>query len=227
MSQTQSYLDARPTGRRTIGLAIAAVLHVILVYGLVTGLGRKVIEVIKQPIETKIIEEVKPPPPPPPENLPPPPKLAAPPPPYIPPPEIKIQTPPPVEQTITAVTQEKPPAPSAPVIQKPVEAPPAKIVAPPPAPKPRLRTGVQPIYRPPISDLLAAYPRQARREGITGHVLLRLTVNPAGDVINVVVRDAQPKRVFDRAAIDYVQRFKFEKGEDEFDVDQEIEFRLE
>ncbi|MBK1612429.1 energy transducer TonB, partial [Rubrivivax gelatinosus] len=33
------------------------------------------IEVIKAPIETKIIEEVKPPEPPPPENLPPPPKF--------------------------------------------------------------------------------------------------------------------------------------------------------
>ncbi len=145
---------------------------------------------------------------------------------FVPPPEVKIEAPPPA-QTITAVVAEAPKAPL--VIQKPVEAPPAPKPAPPPppAPKPRLRTGVQPIFRPPVGDLLAAYPRQARREGITGKVLLRMTVSPAGDVINVVVRDANPKRVFDKAATEYVQRFKFEKGEDEFEVDQEIEFRLE
>ena len=226
MPQTQSYLDAGPSRGRTIGLVVAVLFHVLLIYALATGLGRKVIEVIKQPIETKIIEEVKPPPPPPPEAPPPPPKLAAPPPPFIPPPEIKVQTPPPVQPTITAQVQETPPPPTPAVIQKPVEAPKAPVAAP-PAPKPRLRTGVTPTYRPPISELLAAYPRQARREGITGKVVLRLTVSPAGDVVNVVVREANPKRIFDRAATEYVQKFKFEKGDDEFEVDQEIEFRLE
>jgi protein TonB len=50
-------------------------MHVLLGWALVTGLAQRMIEVIKAPIETKIIEEVKPPPPPPPpENLPPPPK---------------------------------------------------------------------------------------------------------------------------------------------------------
>jgi protein TonB len=224
MPPSNSYLDARPAGRRSIGLAIAVAFHVIMIYALVTGLGRKVIEIIKQPIETKIIEEVKPPPPPPPEAPPPPPKLSAPPPPFIPPPEIKIQTPPPVEPTITAVTQEKPPAPAAPVIQKPVEAapaPPPPRPAPPP-PKPRLRTGVNPIFRP----ASPTYPRQLLREGITGSLVLRLTVSPAGDVIAVKVIQADPKRVFDKAAIEYVQQFKFEKGEDEFEVDQPISFNI-
>ena len=69
----------RSPGKHPIGLGVVVVGHVILGYALVNGLGHKIVEVIKAPIETKIIEEVKPPPPPPPENLPPPPKMALPP----------------------------------------------------------------------------------------------------------------------------------------------------
>ena len=57
------------------------------------GAGR--VEVIKGPIDVKVIEEEIKKPPPPPEVVPPPPKLEAPPPPYIPPPEVQIATPPP------------------------------------------------------------------------------------------------------------------------------------
>ncbi|NBO96134.1 MAG: energy transducer TonB, partial [Betaproteobacteria bacterium] len=51
------------TNRRATGLVIAVVVHIAIGYALVSGLARKVVEVIKQPLETKIIEEVKPPPP--------------------------------------------------------------------------------------------------------------------------------------------------------------------
>jgi protein TonB len=57
------------------------------------GLAQRLVEVIKSPLETKIIEEVKPPPPPPPENLPPPPKFAPPPPSFVPPPEVQVNAP--------------------------------------------------------------------------------------------------------------------------------------
>ena len=79
----------RNPGKHPVGLIVVVVGHVILGYALVNGLGHKIVEVIKAPIETKIIEEVKPPPPPPPENLPPPPKVALPPPSFVPPPEIR------------------------------------------------------------------------------------------------------------------------------------------
>jgi protein TonB len=82
--------------------------HVVLVYALVHGLARKIVEVVRPPLETKIIEEIKPPPPdkPPP---PPPPRLAMPPPPYIPPPEVQVHVPVVMAPTITAVTTVKPP----------------------------------------------------------------------------------------------------------------------
>ena len=72
-------------------ITMVVILHLVLGYALVTGLARKVVEVMKAPIETKIIEEIKKPPPDTPP--PPPPKLAPPPPPFIPPPEINIQAP--------------------------------------------------------------------------------------------------------------------------------------
>jgi periplasmic protein TonB len=103
-----SYLDPPDSGRRLTGIVIVGVLHIALIYALVTGLARKVVEVIIPPLETKIIEEVKPPadkPPPPP-----PPKLAAPPPPFIPPPEVRIDAPAQMQNTITAVSTTKPAA---------------------------------------------------------------------------------------------------------------------
>ncbi|NJD87269.1 MAG: energy transducer TonB, partial [Betaproteobacteria bacterium] len=40
-------------------IVLVGLLHLLVGYALVTGLARKVVEVIKAPIETKIIEEVK------------------------------------------------------------------------------------------------------------------------------------------------------------------------
>src|SRR5687767_15227889 len=137
------------------------VLHLIIGYALVTGLARKVVEVIKAPLETKIIEEVKKPPPD--QPPPPPPKMAAPPPPFIPPPEINIQvpqvTPPP---TITTVTT-APPPPGPP----PVYAPPA-----PPAPAPLVRKEYKAAYR-----VDPVFPRQAQRDGISGRVVAHVVVS--------------------------------------------------
>ncbi|MEK8048324.1 energy transducer TonB, partial [Ideonella sp. LYT19W] len=48
---------------KATGLLIVAGLHVVLGWALVNGLARKIVEVVKAPIETKIIEEIKPPPP--------------------------------------------------------------------------------------------------------------------------------------------------------------------
>ena len=129
----------RNPSKHMVGLGVVIVMHIILGWALLNGLARKVVEVVKGPIETKIIEEVKPPPPPPPENLPPPPKLPPPPPAYMPPPEIKIETPPPPAPTITVQTTPPPPAPPVAIAPPtPPEAPPA-----PPAPAAPARVAPQ------------------------------------------------------------------------------------
>ncbi|MFL5057052.1 MAG: energy transducer TonB, partial [Microvirga sp.] len=67
-SQERSFSKHAPS------IIMVLALHLAIGYALVTGLARKVVEVIKQPLETKIIEEVKKPPPD--QPPPPPPKLA-------------------------------------------------------------------------------------------------------------------------------------------------------
>ena len=103
-----SYAVQKDSSRRLAGLVVVVAFHGVLIYALVHGLARQIVEVIRQPLETKIIEEIKAPPPdkPPP---PPPPKLAMPPPPYIPPPEVQVHVPVVMAPTITAVTTVKPP----------------------------------------------------------------------------------------------------------------------
>ena len=117
--------------RHLLGFTFVVLFHVFIVYALVTGLAKKVVEVVRAPIETKVIEEIKKPPPPPEIVVPPPPRLEAPPPPFIPPPEVQIATPPPVAPTITAVPTPPPPAP---VVIAPAPPPVVAEAAPPPPP---------------------------------------------------------------------------------------------
>jgi len=190
----------RNPSRHLIGIGGVILFHALLVYGLVSGLARKVVEVVKGPIEVKVIEEVKTPPPPA-EVVPPPPKMAAPPPPFIPPPEINIAPPPTPAPTITAVTREAPPAPVAPVIQPP--APPvAKPAAPPPPAGPRSARVVCPNYVEVMSSI--AYPREALLDGIEGEVLIEFTVAADGAIRNVEIKSSS-NRIFNRAALTAVQ----------------------
>ena len=100
----------RSLNKHPVGVGVVVLLHIVLGWALVNGLGRKIVEIIKAPIETKIIDEVKPPPPPPPENLPLPPKTALPPPSFMPPPEVQVATPQ-LAPTITVTREAPPPAP--------------------------------------------------------------------------------------------------------------------
>jgi protein TonB len=194
---------------------MVGLLHVLVGYALVTGLARKVVEVIKAPIETKIIEEVKKPiedtPPPPP------PKLAAPPPPFIPPPEVNIASPVQQAPTITTVTTAKPPP-----------GPPPKYVPPapkaPPAPAgPVVRKNVKPvgeIVRP-------VFPRQAIRDGIqSGNVIAHLVIRPDGTVSEVRIIRATPPRVFDREVIRALSQWRFAPEPVGFIGEVDIDFKL-
>src|SRR5438552_16895497 len=96
--------------RHLVGIVSVIAFHAFIVYALVTGLATKVVDVVRAPIETKVIEEIKKPPPPPEIVVPPPPVLAAPPPPFIPPPAVQIATPPPpAQQTVPAPPHTAPP----------------------------------------------------------------------------------------------------------------------
>ena len=52
--------------KKMVGISVVVLVHAIVIYALLNGLATQIVAVIKDlPIETKVIEEVKPPPPPP------------------------------------------------------------------------------------------------------------------------------------------------------------------
>jgi len=165
-----SYAVQRDSSRRLTGLVAVVAFHVVLVYALVHGLARKIVEVVRAPLETKIIEEIKAPPPdkPPP---PPPPKLAMPPPPYIPPPEVTVQAPLVLAPTITAVTSVKPPD--------------------------EYRT---PAVVDASTCEKPAYPPAARRANETGIVRLTFLIDVDGKVLDSKIERTSGSRRLDEAA---------------------------
>jgi protein TonB len=169
------------------------------------GLASKVAEVINAPIETKIIEEVKPPPPPPKViELPPPPKFTPPPPAYVPPPEVQVQAPPPTQPTISTTSAEPPPAPP-PVAARAAPAAPAPA-APPAPPAPVSASVACSNYSSVMGE--AAFPRAARRLGLDqGSAVIQFTLGANGEVKNVrAVRSSHV--VFEKASIDLVSQYK-------------------
>jgi protein TonB len=89
----------RDPRRHLFGLTSVVIFHAILIYALANGLGHKVIEVLKKPLEINLVtEELKAPP-----------KVIPPPPAYVPPPEVVVeQSPEPA--VVTIAPTEVPPA---------------------------------------------------------------------------------------------------------------------
>lgn len=204
------YAEAqRNPGKHSIGFGIVIVLHVLLGYALVSGLARRVVEVAMKPVETKIIEEVKPPPPPPPENLPPPPKNLPPPPAFVPPPEVNINPPPNPQPSITAQNQVPPPA------------PPANIQAPATPPPPAQPRGV--VARPAQLNVANCekpeYPAKARSQEVSGSTHIRFTVDETGHVTKAEIvkpsGSSREHRMLDKAAVDALSICPFKPGVDD------------
>lgn len=215
----QLALPQRPEGgNQAAGIGVVVAVHLLVGYALASGLAKKVIDGVRDPIEARLIEEVKKPPPPP---EPPKPVLRklAPPPPFVPPPEVQVATPPPPAPTITAVTPVPPPAPVE-VRPEPPPAPPA----PPPAP-PRVEQvaiGVAcPTMVPPV------LPRRAAREGIGGVVKAQATIRD-NHVVSVQILQARPAGIFDQAVRDAMLQYQCQtRGSSEIVAVQTFEFRSE
>lgn len=84
----------------------------------------------------------------------------------------------------------------------------------------------------PVVRVAPRMPRRALRDGITGYVVLRITVNPDGTVKSASVEEASPRGVFESAALSAVYKWKFKpKVVDGKPVEQDgiqrIEFGLE
>jgi len=198
----------RSASKHLPSILFVIAMHVALGYALVSGLARKVVDVIKAPLETKIIEEIKKPLPDTPP--PPPPKLAVPPPPFIPPPEINIQAPPAPAPTITTVTTAPPPPGPPPVVA-------------PPQVSPVVRKNVSPM-----SKVNPVFPREAIKRGIErGTVIAHVHVKSDGSVSDVRIVSANPPRVFEREVIRALMQWRFAPEPVGFIGEVEIDFKLE
>ena len=179
---------------RRMGVLVGIVLfHLLLLYGLVSGLARKVIEVVAAPLVTDMIEEVKPEDKPPP---PPPPQMERPPV-QVPPPDISIDIP--MESNTTAISNVTdrpvpPPAPVAVVERKTVRV----------APKLDLR-------RSPSTDEF--YPASARRAEIQGVTTVRMCVGADGKMSQEpTVANSSGNTSLDEAALKWSRRARWSPG---------------
>ena len=122
-------------------------------------------------------------------------------------------------------------APAAPVptptrVAEPAPAPPAQVAsaaptARPAAPKPDLS-----MQTTALSREQPDFPREAIRQNIdTGTVRAKLTINAAGEVTNVAIVQSRPSRIFDRAVITSLSRWKFNPGADGRSYETEINFQ--
>ena len=197
----------RNPGKHAMGFAVVLALHLVFGWALVNGLAQRLVEDIKSPLETKIIEEVKPPPPPPPENLPPPPKFAPPPPSFVPPPEVNVNAPQNPAPTITTTTVAPPPAPFVPTPAT-APAPPAPVVV-----AAAVRTEPKLDFN--VCDK-PEYSAAARRAEAQGAVTVVYTMETNGTITNATVeKSAGPSRehkMLDRLTLDAVTACKGKPG---------------
>lgn len=182
-----AYADQKMSSNRLIALVVVAVLHILLVYGLVTGLayeGAK--NIIKRVTTVDIEEEVKKEEPPPPPK-----KVDVIPPPVAPPVKINVAVAPPRIETVAVAP---PPAPI--VLAPPPAAPPPKGPS----------SAAQPKGNPGSWATPNDYPSRALREERTGTTGFRVTVGTDGRVVDCQVTSSSGHADLDQATCQNVAR---------------------
>jgi protein TonB len=184
-----AYADQKMSGNRVTALIIVALIHVVVIYALVTGLAYEAAKKVIQRVTTvDVKEEVKkeePPPPPPKKDVPPPPIVA-------PPPKVNLAPAPPEIISVPA----------------PVPAPPPIVLAPPAAPPPPRFTpkGAVPKGNPANWATSNDYPSRALREEREGTTGFRVTVGPDGKVTDCQVTSSSGHADLDAATCENVRR---------------------
>ena len=85
----------------------------------------------------------------------------------------------------------------------------------------------------PLVRIEPQYPRKARMQNIEGWVTLQFNITPAGTVSGIQILDSKPSRIFDRAAVKALRKWKYRpKVEDGKPVEQknlrvQLKFTLE
>jgi protein TonB len=198
-----NFSNEKSTGRNFTGITVVVILHILVAYAVISGLGKRMVAKLADPVETKIIEEVKPPPPkdlPPP---PPPPEMKAPPPPFIPPVEVNVQQPPPQQSVIAVATNAKP---ANTELTRP--APPSAAPA-----APAAATGVKVNA---VVDFGTCakpdYPKSSLRNEETGVSTMLFLIGVDGRVAEAKIQKSSGFRELDKAAIAALSKCTFKPG---------------
>ncbi len=199
-----SYLTETGTNNRKMtALGIAVLVHVFIIYALITGLASDAVKHIQKTLETTDIKEEKPPeepPPPPPEKLQDIPVVT-------PPPDVVVQTSAAPVATITTNTTVAMPVAPQPVYQ----APPAPVAAPAPPPKPlgpAVRATERGNNRATITN--EDYPDASLRAEEEGTTRVTYEINEKGRVENCAVTQSSGHPRLDETTCALItRRFKF------------------
>lgn len=174
--------------RQAGGIAFVVLLHIGIIYALVSGMGEQAVQALKAPLEAHIIQITKPPAPPPP---PPPTPVIKPPPTFIPPPLVQIAQPPPPVPVIAQVTTvkpvvaPKPPPPAAPVVTRAAGLDSNQSCTPP------------------------QYPDEAADMGETGTTVLQFLISAGGAVEQSRIAGSSGHNDLDRTALAALALCKF------------------
>ncbi len=191
----------QPT-RWWVNVSLVLALHALLLWAINSGLAHKFVKIAKAPVEALLLEETQPdippppPPPPPPQNRPPPPPT------YVPPVEVPVSAPPPLN-AIAAVSNK--PQPEAAPSPMPVASTPA-VTAAPSAP---VRTAAVISA---TSCEKPEYPSASRRLEEEGTVTLKFLVGSDGKVKESAVEKSSGFKRLDEAARQGLARCQFKPG---------------
>jgi protein TonB len=185
-----SYADQSMSGNRITAFIIVALIHIVVIYALVTGLAYEGYKKVMQRVTAvDIKEEVKKEPPPPPKKL-----DIKPPPLVVPPPKMNMTTQPAVVQTVT---------------QAPPPPPPIVLAPPPPAapPPPRFQAkGAAPKGRQGDWANTNDYPSRALRENAEGTTRFRVSIGPDGRVTDCQVTSSSGNSELDSTTCSLITR---------------------
>ncbi len=189
-----AYADQQASGNKVVSLVVVALIHIVVIYALVTGLAYSAVKQITEKLNVVDVEEEvipeEPPPPPPDQPLTPPPVVTPPP---------IVRTPPTSAPTITT-TNTPPPV----FTPTPIVAPPPPPPAPPPAPS--KAAGASPRGNPGGWATPNDYPARALREERAGTTRFRVNIGPDGRVTDCQITGSSGHADLDEATCKNVTR---------------------
>lgn len=190
-----AYADQQASGNKIVSLVIVALIHIVVIYALVTGLAYSAVKTVAEKlnvvdVQEEVVEPEEPPPPPPDQPITPPPVVTPPP---------IVRTPPTTAPVITT-TNTPPPV----FIPQPVAAPPPAPPAPPPPPS--KASGASPRGNPGSWATPNDYPARALREERAGTTRFRVTIGPDGRVTNCEITGSSGHADLDEATCKNVTR---------------------